>query len=145
MDASGLVARVREVGKGDRANVLKVVRDAFNNDAEARLVETLWADQSITAERLLDSDNRVIAYAAVSPVTIAGDADSPYDALGLAPVAVAPDRQRQGYGTAVVDAAIAAAFKRFPDRLLFVLGEPAYYARFGFMPAGPLGYQWEGG
>lgn len=72
---------------------------------------------------------RVVAYALLSRVVLmTADGDRP--ALALGPVAVLPDRQRRGLGAAVVRAALA----RRDDRLVVVLGDPAYYGRFGFVP-----------
>ena len=59
-------------------------------------------------------------------------------ALALGPVAVAPHRQRVGHGTAVVQAALDAATE-LGERLVVVLGAPAFYRRFGFGPATGLG------
>jgi len=57
----------------------------------------------------------------------------------LAPLAVLPGRQREGTGSALV----RKGLKGLADsgcRLVFVLGHPAYYPRFGFRPAGSLGF-----
>ena len=54
--------------------------------------------------------------------------------MGLAPMAVAPKRQRQGIGTALVHAGIEAC-KNLGFGGIVVLGHPEYYPRFGFMPA----------
>jgi putative acetyltransferase len=51
--------------------------------------------------------------------------------IGLAPVGVRPGRQRQGIGTALIREGIAR-MKDCGERLVFVLGEPGYYGRFGF-------------
>ncbi|WP_433530545.1 GNAT family N-acetyltransferase [Micromonospora sp. CA-263727] len=59
-------------------------------------------------------------------------------ALALGPVAVAPHRQRIGLGTAVVQAALDAATE-LDERLVVVLGDPAYYRRFGFSRADRMG------
>ena len=59
-------------------------------------------------------------------------------ALALGPVAVAPHRQRVGHGTAVVQAALDAATE-LGERLVVVLGDPAFYRRFGFGRADRLG------
>ncbi|MFE5585617.1 GNAT family N-acetyltransferase, partial [Kitasatospora sp. NPDC056531] len=57
------------------------------------------------------------------------------DALALAPVAVAPEWQRRGVGELVVRAALSAA-EGAGEKLVVVLGDPDYYGRFGFTPAG---------
>ena len=49
-------------------------------------------------------------------------------------MAVAPHRQRVGHGTAVVQAALDASTE-LGERLVVVLGDPAFYRRFGFGPA----------
>ena len=53
--------------------------------------------------------------------------------LALGPVAVAPHRQRVGHGTAVQSALDAST--ELGERLVVVLGAPAFYRRFGFGPA----------
>ena len=59
-------------------------------------------------------------------------------ALALAPMAVLPEHQRRGVGTALVKHALAAA-RAIDERLVIVLGHPDYYPRFGFRPARPFG------
>lgn len=59
-------------------------------------------------------------------------------ALGLGPLSVLPRRQRAGIGSALVQAVLAAADAR-GESLIALLGEPAYYGRFGFVPAREIG------
>ena len=59
-------------------------------------------------------------------------------AVALGPVAVTPRRQRSGLGTSVVRDALRRATEA-RERMVLVLGEPAYYQRFGFVPAAPYG------
>lgn len=54
--------------------------------------------------------------------------------LGLGPIGVAPDLHRRGIGSALVHAAVAAADARDEPAIL-LLGDPAFYGRFGFVPA----------
>ena len=58
--------------------------------------------------------------------------------LGLEPLGVLPRRQRRGVGTALVHALLGAAEAR-DETLVGVLGEPAYYGRFGFVAATEAG------
>ncbi|MBW9207537.1 N-acetyltransferase [Mumia sp. zg.B17] len=58
--------------------------------------------------------------------------------LGLGPVSVLPDHQRSGTGTALMHAVLGAA-DALDEPLVGLLGDPAYYRRFGFVPAPSLG------
>lgn len=51
--------------------------------------------------------------------------------LGLGPLSVHPDHQRRGVGSALVHAALGAA-EALGEPLVGLLGDPAYYSRFGF-------------
>ena len=58
--------------------------------------------------------------------------------LGLGPLGVQPDRQRQGVGTVLVHALLAVA-EACGERLVVLLGSPDYYRRFGFTTSTELG------
>jgi putative acetyltransferase len=58
--------------------------------------------------------------------------------LGLGPTSVRPDRQRRGVGTALMHAVLGAA-DATGEPLVALLGDPAFYARFGFVAASELG------
>jgi putative acetyltransferase len=51
--------------------------------------------------------------------------------VGLAPTGVAPEHQRRGIGSALIRAGIAR-LKDDGEPLMFVVGDPQYYRRFGF-------------
>jgi putative acetyltransferase len=127
---------VRPERPGDMPGIRAVLTSAFGGPAEAGLVDALrggsaWLPSlSMVAVR----EQTVIAYALLSRIVVAGDADVP--ALALGPVGVRRDVQRQGLGTAVVRSALAGASG---ERLVIVLGDPRYYRRFGFVPAASLG------
>jgi putative acetyltransferase len=59
-------------------------------------------------------------------------------ALGLGPLAVRPDRQRRGVGSALMHAVLGAA-QALGEPLVGLLGDPRYYARFGFRPGSQVG------
>jgi putative acetyltransferase len=59
-------------------------------------------------------------------------------ALGLGPLGVVPGRQGEGIGTALVHALLAVA-EAADERLVALLGAPAYYRRFGFVTSTDLG------
>lgn len=59
-------------------------------------------------------------------------------ALGLGPLSVLPHRQRAGIGAALMHAVLGAA-DALDEPLVGLVGEPAYYRRFGFVPAQSVG------
>jgi putative acetyltransferase len=59
-------------------------------------------------------------------------------ALGLGPLGVLPAEQRRGVGAALVHALMAVA-EASEERVVVLLGAPAYYSRFDFRPAAALG------
>ena len=77
-------------------------------------------------------DGDVVGHVAFSPATVAGAADW----VALGPVSVRPNRQRQGIGMRLIEGGLAQV--RRGSRGCVVLGEPAYYARFGFVAAETL-------
>jgi len=123
----------------DHAAIHALLRDAFDPyGGEAELVGALRADAAHVPELCL---------VAVDAAALAGHVffsrarlASGHEVLALAPMAVAPERQRGGIGTELVLAALErAAATAFP--LVVVLGHPAYYPRFGFRPAAELGVE----
>ena len=101
--------------------------------AEVGLVEALRASEDWIPELSMVAEvgGEIVGYALLSRVRVDPGI---LPALALGPVAVRPDRQGLGYGTAVVQAALDAATE-LGERLVVVLGNPAFYRRFGFEPA----------
>ncbi|MFI5495499.1 GNAT family N-acetyltransferase [Actinoplanes sp. NPDC051859] len=117
----------------DAEAIRSLLTAAFETDVEARLVEALRASDawlpglSVVGE----VDGRVVAHALFSRIEV-GSAP----ALALGPVAVLPEEQRRGLGAAVITEGLRLATAA-GERLVLVLGDPAYYRRFGFVPAAP--------
>jgi putative acetyltransferase len=99
--------------------------EAFPTAVEADLVEQLRRDGDLVISRAAIVDESVVGYAALSRMT------APMRALGLGPLAVTGGRQRQGIGASLIRKCIADA-KAAGWQAIFVLGDPAYYGRFGF-------------
>ncbi|MFF4852945.1 GNAT family N-acetyltransferase [Streptomyces sp. NPDC001194] len=112
---------------------------AFDTPLEADLVDALRADPawidglSVVSADDGDGGGRLVGHALLTRCHIG---DTP--ALCLAPVAVLPEYQRTGAGSAAVRAALRAA-KDMGERYVTVLGHPAYYPRFGFTRASTHG------
>ena len=83
---------------------------------------------ALTLSLVAEEDGQIIGHAAFSPVTIDG---RPCGWYGLGPVAVRPNRQRRGIGDAVISEGLGELVA-YGAAGCVVLGEPAYYGRFGF-------------
>ena len=124
---------VREEEASDAEAISRVHRAAFPSDAESRLVEGLRRSGNLVVSLVAEHGGSVVAHVAFSPVQINGPAGTSHG-LGLAPVAVLPECQRGGFGSALIRQGLERCKGRAAP-FVVVLGEPAYYQRFGFMPA----------
>ncbi|BFU44582.1 N-acetyltransferase [Krasilnikovia sp. MM14-A1004] len=100
--------------------------------AEASLVDELRADPGwIPALSLVavDAGGAVVGHVVATRARV-GSAP----ALGLGPLSVHPDHQRRGVGSALMHAVLGAA-DALDEPVVVLLGDPAYYGRFGFVPA----------
>lgn len=120
-----VMPHARAEREGDAAAIADLLTRAFGGEAEARLVAALRAAGDLTLSMVAEAGGTIIAYLALSPLAAEGPA------LALAPLAVHPAVQRRGIGGALTRAALNIA----RDHSIVVLGDPAYYARFGFTPA----------
>jgi len=136
---------IRAATPADLDGIAAVHRAAFGRDGEANLVRRLVdAGRDTISLVAEDDDGNVLGHVLFSPVTVEEGDDG--KALGLAPVAVLPEHQRQGIGRALIEEGIGACFVR-DARAIFVLGSPAYYSGFGFGKASAHGLHdaFEGG
>lgn len=126
--------RIRPERNGEAAAIHTVVAACFPTDGEARLVDLLREVGRLPVSLVADVDGQIVGHVACSPVTVPVGAAG----AGLAPLAVLAAHQRQGIGAALVRAALEAS-RAAGFGWAVVLGEPAYYARFGFRPAEDFG------
>jgi predicted N-acetyltransferase YhbS len=132
-DGADRLLRIRPETEADRAAVRAVNEAAFGTSAEADLVEALHGKPVALVSLVAEVADTVVGHILFSPVSLTGHAH--LDVMGLGPMAVAPDHQRKGVGSALVRAGLAAC-KDLGCRAVVVVGHPAYYPRFGFVPAG---------
>lgn len=127
---------VRAEVAGDAPAIRSVHQRAFGRPDEADLVEVIRATDGFLAELSLvayDADC-LVGHVLISVVAL----DSGVEVLTLAPLAVVPERQRQGIGARLVAAVLdRARATRYP--VVVVVGDPAFYRRFGFDRATGLG------
>lgn len=132
---------VRDEAPGDHARVRAVVEAAFGRAAEADLVDAIRTNGNAVISLVAEGPGGVAGHVLFSPVTVEG---SDARVLGLAPVAVAPGAQRQGAGGALIRAGLARA-EALGFAGVVLIGHPAYYPRFGFVPASRFGLRSEYG
>lgn len=127
---------IRPERPDDAPAIGALVEAAFGRPAEATLVAALRQAKALDTSLVAERDGAILGHVALSPVSVQG-AFMP-GVLGLAPLAVHPDQQCRGIGTRLVEAALAAV-RKGGGKLVVVLGDPAYYRRFGFRPAKDIG------
>ncbi|HEY3382332.1 MAG TPA: N-acetyltransferase [Vicinamibacterales bacterium] len=129
---------------GDIAAVRAVNEAAFGQPTEAIIVDVLRNACPEAISIVAVEDDQVLGHIFFSAVSVSGG-HAVAGGMGLAPMAVLPNRQREGIGTRLVHAGIDAVRERNCP-FIVVLGHPKYYPRFGFMPASRHGLscQWAG-
>jgi putative acetyltransferase len=121
---------IRRETPGEEPAIGEVNRLAFGQEDEARLVDELrdggYARMSLIAEE----DDQVIGHILFSALPII-TSQSEIEALTLAPLAVVPNRRRNGVGSLLVGAGLRTC-RVAGHRIVVVLGHPEVYPRFGF-------------
>jgi putative acetyltransferase len=118
---------IRYAKASDHEAIAEVVEAAFGRRDEADLVARLRADEDVMFELVAEEDGEVCGHILFSRLW--ADRFELYGAL--APLAVHPSRHRQGLGSKLVRSGVECA-REFGCFGLLVLGDPAYYGRFGF-------------
>ena len=124
----------------DREQILSVHRDAFGEEGE--IISSLVAEMldDPTAEPVhsfvAEHGDAIVAHVLFTAVRIEPREVS---AQILAPLAVSTEHQKSGLGTSLVNEALTQLESQ-GVALVFVLGYPDYYTRFGFAPAGVQGF-----
>lgn len=126
---------IRKEEDTDYLAITEVNDHAFGQENEGRLVVNLRMHSDFVPELSLvaEVDGRVVGHILFFPIRIVDDGKE-YDSLSLAPMAVLPEFQKQGIGSALVKEGLSAA-ENLGYRSVIVLGHPEYYPRFGFKPA----------
>ena len=121
---------IAEEEPAHRPAIAALHRAAFDGDDEALLVERLHRDGLVVASLVALAGTDVVGHILFSELGVEVDGRQ-VKAAALAPVAVRPDRQRQGVGTRLITAGLSALRDRQWSAVV-VLGHASYYPRFGF-------------
>ena len=132
---------IRPERVGDEDAIRSVTREAFagqphSDGCEPAIVDRLRADGDLALSLVAEEDGRIIGHIAFSRVTISDGAAEWY---GLGPVSVLPEKQRCQVGAQMVQHGLRELASR-GARGVVLLGDPAYYRRFGFEHDPALAY-----
>ena len=125
--------RIRPERPGDLPAIATVNTSAFGGPEEAALVDGLRSDGVVIASLVAEEAGALVGHILFSRLSI-HTAGGVVPAAGLAPMAVLPERQRQGIGRALVGAGLEAC-RAAGERIVIVVGHRSYYPRFGFSHA----------
>ena len=117
---------------------------AFGQIFEGRIVDNLRKSRNRILSLVAISKNKVVGHIMFSPVTIETQ-KGVIEGMGLAPMAVSPELQKQGIGSILVKEGLRI-IRNTSCPFVIVLGYEKYYPRFGFQRASKYGLkcQWEG-
>lgn len=124
---------IRAATPRDREAIRLVEEHAFGQQAEAGLVDALVTGGDAVVELVADEDGQVVGHILFSRLFVRNGGKS-FPAVALAPLAVEPSFHGTGIGGALVREA-HIRLKDAGEMLAVVLGDPAYYGRFGYSHA----------
>jgi putative acetyltransferase len=127
---------IRPEEQRDWAAIHAVNVSAFETPAEANLVDALRAQAQPLVSLIAGDNGAIVGHIMFSPVTLSGH--TALKIMGLAPMAVTPEHQRKGIGSALVRAGFEHC-KQLGIGAVVVLGHPTYYPRFGFLSSRRFG------
>lgn len=120
---------IRDAFPNDFDAIANCVSAAFDNEGEVVLVQQLRADNDVVIELVAEEAGAIVGHVVVSHLSL--NPDLGLCCGGVAPLSVLPGHQSTGIGSQLMETVI----EKSPDSgldALFLLGDPAYYYRFGF-------------
>ena len=118
-----------------------VERAAFGRDDEAAIVRRIRKDPMTYWSWVADDGDKIVGHALFSLVKMEPE-KAGFECAALGPIAVLPEFQRRGVGSALVKEGVEKC-KELTVDAIFLVGDPAYYRRFGFELAAPRGFHYE--
>jgi putative acetyltransferase len=129
---------IRTEASGDEPSIRAVNEAAFSRAGEAALVDRLRAAGKLTLSLVAEHEGQIAGHILFTPVQVVGEGEEAWPAVALGPMAVLPALQGQGIGADLVRAGLEHC-RALGEQVVFVLGHPAFYGRFGFAPATAYG------
>ncbi|MEX2420961.1 MAG: N-acetyltransferase [Actinomycetota bacterium] len=123
---------IRPERPSDREAALEVHRSAFGSEDEAKIVAAV-RDEEGSFGLVAEDDGEIIGHIQFSRAWIGAT-----EVLALGPIGVRADRQREGNGSELIRAGVQEARSR-GEAAVILLGDPAFYPRFGFEPGSSRG------
>ena len=127
---------IRTETKNDYKDVFNLNYTAFGNrDDESKLVESIRFSDGFIPELSIVADNQgeIVGHLLISKAKIRSE-NGDKDVVVLAPVAVLPEFQKKGIGSKLIKEGLKRA-EKMGYGLVFLIGHPAYYPKFGFQAA----------
>lgn len=121
---------IRQSVPADAAAIERLYPEAFPDEDLIPLVRSLLRDPATARSLVALLDSEIVGHGVFTACCVDG---AQGEVVLLGPLAVMPKRQRQGIGSAIVEAGLEWA-RESGANLVCVLGDPAYYGRFGFIP-----------
>jgi putative acetyltransferase len=124
---------IRPETPNDATAIEALTRAAFLNaphtsHTEQFIVKALRSADQLTISLVAEDEGQLIGQVTISPVTISDGSTGWY---GLGPISVLPEKQQQGIGSQLMRQSLAELRKKGATGCV-VVGDPAYYQRFGF-------------
>jgi putative acetyltransferase len=132
---------IRPERSGDERAIHDLTQTAFapmpfSAGTEGPIIDALRKDGDLAISLVAVEGDRIVGHIAFSPVTIDGRHDGWF---GLGPISVIPELQRRGIGKALIAAGLDLLRRRNAAGCALI-GDWAYYSRFGFVSNGALQY-----
>ena len=138
-----MAVRIRSELPGEEARVRAINESAFGRPDEARIPDEIrGSDRWIEGGSLVavDPTGELVGHLLLSEGDLVAEDGSRRPVWMIGPVAVVPELERRGVGSALMRAAIVLATER-GQPVLVLLGHPTYYPRFGFESARAIGIE----
>ena len=132
-----MAVEIRKEKTADAAGIRAVHDAAFGQPGEGRLVDLLRENGGLVLSLVAASADAILGQVSYSPVRVEGAGD-PWEALGLGPIGVLPAHQGRGIGSRLVRDSLDL-LRDLGHEVVVLVGEPAWYSRFGFRNAAPEG------